>query len=84
MNNSEQTKGALVYLPAGVRLYQWDPHSSLDEQRRVPSRYRETTKPSNVLLVRDGSSAGRFCEVLYAGEQWAVHQQDIYPMRKKE
>lgn len=80
MINLEQSKGALVYLPAGVRLYQWDAHT-LPDGPSAPSRYRDTTKPTNVLLVQQGTRTGRFCEVLYAGERWGVMQQDIYPIK---
>jgi len=69
INHHEYSKGALVYLPAGVRLRQLDDDN-------VVSRWIQTSKPANVLLV-EGTL--KDCQVIYAGEKWTVEIVDIYP-----
>jgi hypothetical protein len=65
-------KGALVYLPSGVRLYKLsDGH--------VVLRYKTVSKPTNVLIV-DQKEHG-YCKVLYEGESWHVPAEDLYPTR---
>ena len=74
MNSHEHPRGALVYIPAGVRLRQ------LDEQN-LPVRWVQTPKPTNVLLIEE---TFKDCQVIYAGEQWTVNTTDIYPPRVKK
>lgn len=66
-------RGALVYLPSGVRLYKMsDGH--------VVLRYKTVSKPVNVLIMSDASDkTERYCKVLYEGESWHVPAKDLYP-----
>jgi len=67
-------KGALVYLPAGVKLYQ---HG--DDDDYVVTRYKVTSRPSHVLFLEKLSDED--CRVLYEGENWNVPVNDVYPLR---
>jgi hypothetical protein len=71
MNSLPHTKGALVYIPAGARLYQFGRNDTV-------TRYRDMPKPTGVLFVE---SIRGFCEIIYGGERWNVKTKDIYPMR---
>ena len=63
-------KGALVYLPSGVRLYKLsDGH--------VVLRYKTVAKPTNVLMMERRERG--YCTVLYEGESWHVPARDLYP-----
>ncbi len=66
-------KGALVYLPAGVKLYQ------LSEGDAV-TRYKVVPKPSHVLLVGE-HHCEQYYSVLYEGENWRVPYNDVYPLK---
>jgi len=74
MNTRKFIKGALVYLPAGVKLYQ---HGGDDDY--VVTRYKVTSKPAHVLFVEKLSDED--CSVLYEGENWHVPFTDVYPLR---
>jgi hypothetical protein len=67
-------RGALVYLPAGVKLYQ---HGGDNDY--VVTRYKVTTKPAHVLFVEEHSDED--CSVLFEGESWHVPFNDVYPLR---
>ena len=68
-------KGALVYLPTGVKVYQLtDSHAVV--------RYKTVSKPSNVLYI--GNRDDKYCRVLYEGESWYVPTGDVYPSRRCE
>ena len=68
----ELDKGALVYLPSGVKLYKL-----LDGD--VVSRYKTVAKPVNVLMMERRERG--YCAVLYEGEQWYVPTNDLYPTK---
>jgi len=72
MNSAELKKGALVYIPAGARLLQFE------DGRKLPTRYCHIQKPTNVLFLLAGM---KYCDVIYGGERWAVERRDIYPMK---
>jgi len=66
-------RGALVYLPSGVRLYKMS-------EGHVVLRYKTVSKPVNVLIMSDASDKPeRYCKVLYEGESWHVPAKDLYP-----
>lgn len=75
MNSAELKEGALVYLPAGVRLLQFE------DNRRAPVRYRDIQKPTSVLFLLAGM---KYCDVIYGGERWTVERRDVYPMKTGE
>jgi len=75
MNNSELKKGALVYLPAGARLLQFE------DDQKAPVRYRDIKKPASVLFLLGGM---KYCDIIYGGERWAVDRRDVYPMKTGE
>ena len=68
------TKGALVYLPAGVKLYQ---HGG--DEDIVVTRYKVTSKPAHVLF--SGDSNHEYYKILFEGENWHVPNNDVYPLR---
>ena len=72
MSDLAYSRGALVYLPAGARLYQFA------GEERAPSRYTDIIKPTNVLLIEKDRP---YCKVIYGGERWKVYTKDVYPMR---
>ena len=74
MSTKRFIKGALVYLPAGVKLYQRG-----DDNDYVITRYKVTTKPAHVLFVEELSD--KDCSVLFEGESWHVPFTDVYPLR---
>ena len=75
MDSPEPEEGALVYLPAGVRLLQFE------EGRKLPTRYCHIQKPTNVLFLLAGM---KYCDVIYGGERWHVERVDVYPMKTGE
>ena len=68
-------KGALVYLPSGVKLYKLS-------DGNVVSRYKTVAKPINVLMVENRERG--YCAILYEGERWYVPPGDLYPTRFTE
>lgn len=70
------SKGALVYLPTGVKLYKLSDGDAV-------LRYKTVSKPINVLFM-EKKNRGGYCTVLYEGEDWYVPSGDIYPYLKKE
>ena len=82
MMNNSHSKGDLVCLPAGVRLFQFGEPTRIDPRESTPSvkKYKDVKKPTNVLLINGG---GTYNEVIYQGERWHVFSRDIYPKRLK-
>ena len=68
--NIKPDRGALVYLPIGVRLYKM-------ADGQIPLRYKTISKPTNVLIM-DKRDRG-YWTVLYEGENWHVPTEDLYP-----
>ena len=75
MSDSQYSKGALVYLPAGARLLQFK------DGNPTPYKWCDIPKPTNVLFIE---TAQRYCEVIYGGERWNVDVKDVYPMRAEK
>ena len=70
-------KGALIYLPAGATLYDFD-----DEG--VVEKYKTMLKPTNVLFIGNNKTGiGTLYDVLYEGSRWSVHKGDAYPTRRE-
>lgn len=74
---TDYLKGALVYLPAGIRLYQFQDEG----EGGAVDRYRDIAKPTSVLLVEESARHSPYCSIIYGGEKWAVLQREIYPQR---
>ncbi len=66
------SKGALVYLPTGVKLYQLTDGAAV-------VRYKVIPKPSNVLFI--GKRDDGYSSILYEGEGWCVPTDAISPLR---
>jgi len=63
------SRGALVYIPTGVRLYK------LSDGNAVV-RYKTISRPTNVLFMEKRDR--EYCTVLYEGEDWHVPSGDVY------
>ena len=68
------SRGALVYLPTGVRLYKLSDGDAV-------LRYKTVPKPINVLFVEKRDRG--YCTVIYEGENWHVPSADVYPYKKE-
>jgi hypothetical protein len=68
-------RGALVYLPTGVKLYKLSDGDAV-------LRYKTVSKPMNVLFVERRDRG--YYTVIYEGENWHVPSIDVYPYKKRE
>ena len=65
-------KGALVYIPAGAKLYKLSSGGAVE-------RYKTMSKPTNVLFI---GKREPYHDILYEGERWSVPVDDVYPSRR--
>ena len=65
---NETSKGDLVYVPSGVRLYR-------EADSGVISRYKKIEKPAHLLVTKVNDQT---YEVLFGRETWLVEKNNTY------
>ena len=75
-------KGNLVYLPAEVKLLQFNKSiADIDPDKTYvgpsPMKVKKLSKPTSALVVEINAEDTQFYKVLYEGQQWYVDKKDI-------
>ena len=69
-------KGDLVHIPVSTRLNKYK-----DEDDTVVTRFKDTDKPLNLLVVETGKH--RELGVSFQGETWFLNERDAYLVEER-